>query len=230
MSSNYQYPRTEFDPKPRRRFRLGARGWLLAITAFVILLDRLTKFWVDRHLALGATITVIPRVFRISHVLNTGAAFSVFSESASPEKVRTALVLFSVFAALMVFVMLWRVGRTFTVTSVALALILGGALGNLYDRIHYHFVIDFLEVHIVHYHWPDFNIADSCIVIGACLLITRNLPPPARVLNQSLPPNARLPRTASDDSRVTPIQLPLPPQSQLPHPPPRPHLCRPESH
>jgi signal peptidase II len=151
--------------------RLGARGWLLLITAFVILFDRLTKYWVDRHLSLGATITVIPRVFRISHVLNTGAAFSVFSESASPQTVRNALVIFSVLAVVMVFVMLWRVGRTFSVTSVALALILGGALGNLYDRIHYHFVIDFLEVHIVNYHWPDFNIADSCIVIGACLLL-----------------------------------------------------------
>jgi signal peptidase II len=144
---------------------------LFCITAFVILLDRLTKYLVDRHVPTGGGISVIPRIFRISHVLNTGAAFSFFAESTSPEKVRTALVLFSVFAAIMVFVMLWRVGREFTVTSVALALILGGALGNLYDRIHYHFVIDFLEVHIVHYHWPDFNIADSCIVIGACLLL-----------------------------------------------------------
>ncbi len=67
--------------------------------------------------------------------------------------------------------MLWRAGRTLNLTAFALALILGGALGNLYDRIHYHFVIDFLEVTIVHYHWPDFNVADSCIVIGACLLI-----------------------------------------------------------
>ena len=57
--------------------------------------------------------------------------------------------------------MLWRIGRTFTLTSVALALILGGALGNLYDRIRLPYVIDFLEVHIVHYHWPDFNVADS---------------------------------------------------------------------
>jgi signal peptidase II len=56
-------------------------------------------------------------------------------------------------------------------TSVALALILGGALGNLYDRVMYSHVVDFLEVHIVRYHWPDFNVADSCIVIGACLLL-----------------------------------------------------------
>ena len=95
----------------------------------------------------------------------------MFAESASPETVRNGLILFSIFAAVMVGVMLWRAGRTITPTSVALALILGGALGNLYDRIRYHYVIDFIEVHIIHYHWPDFNVADSCIVIGACLLL-----------------------------------------------------------
>src|SRR5258706_497728 len=82
----------------------------------------------------------------IPHVLNTGAAFSMFAESTSPETVRNCLILFSIFAAIVVFVMLWRAGTALNPTSVALALILGGALGNLYDRIRYHFVIDFLEV------------------------------------------------------------------------------------
>ena len=72
---------------------------------------------------------------------------------------------------LIVFVLLWRTGRKLTLTSVALALILGGALGNLYDRIRFHHVVDFLAVRIYHYNWPDFNVADSCIVIGACLLL-----------------------------------------------------------
>ena len=63
------------------------------------------------------------------------------------------------------------VGRSFSLTSVALALIFGGALGNLYDRIRYHHVVDFLAVKIVRYNYPDFNVADSCIVIGACLLL-----------------------------------------------------------
>jgi signal peptidase II len=62
-------------------------------------------------------------------------------------------------------------------TSIALSLILGGAMGNLYDRFQYHHVVDFLEVHIVHYHWPDFNVADSCIVVGACLLLLEMLWP-----------------------------------------------------
>ena len=89
-------------------------------------------------------------------------------------------IAFSVVAVVVLFGMLMRVGRQLTLTSTALALILGGAFGNLYDRIKYHYVIDFLEVHVVHYHWPDFNVADSCIVIGACLLLIEIFRPQAR--------------------------------------------------
>ncbi len=71
--------------------------------------------------------------------------------------------------------MLLRIGRRITATTFGLALILGGAIGNVYDRIRTGAVIDFLEVHIVHYHWPDFNVADSCIVIGGILLVLHSL-------------------------------------------------------
>ena len=147
------------------------RGLVLAISAFVVILDRITKHIVAQQLPNGQTYTVIPGVFRISDVHNTGAAFSMFAENASPVTVRNILIAFSVVAVIVLFGMLWRIGRHLTVTSVALALILGGAFGNLYDRVRYHYVIDFLEVHILHYHWPDFNVADSCICIGACLLL-----------------------------------------------------------
>ncbi len=70
-----------------------------------------------------------------------------------------------------------KLGRKFTLTTVALALVLGGAIGNDYDRIRFASVVDFLEVHIVHYHWPDFNVADSAIVTGACLLLLDALLP-----------------------------------------------------
>jgi len=110
-------------------------------------------------------------------VLNTGAAFSLFESIKSPLLVRNMLVGFSVLAILVVIVLLWRMGRGFTATSFALALILGGAAGNLYDRIRYAHVVDFLEVRIVHYHWPDFNVADSAIVVGACLLLLEILRP-----------------------------------------------------
>ena len=83
----------------------------------------------------------------------------------------------SIAAVEVVLALLWRMGRAVTLTSVALALILGGALGNLYDRVKFAYVVDFLEVHIIHYHWPDFNVADSCIVVGACLLLLEMLRP-----------------------------------------------------
>ena len=147
------------------------RPSLFLISALVIALDQFTKFLIIKNVRSGQHITIIPRVFRITHVLNTGAAFSFLDESAHPEAVRYGLIAFSIFAVSVVGAMIWRTGRELSITGVALALILGGALGNLYDRVVHHFVIDFLEVHIIHYHWPDFNVADSCICIGACLLL-----------------------------------------------------------
>lgn len=157
--------------RPSMDARKDFRPWLLVIAAIVIVLDRLSKMWIVKHVERGTFITVIPKVFRISQVHNTGAAFSMFAESLSPLVVRNVLIGFSIVAVIVVLGMIWRVGRSFTGTGIALALILGGALGNLYDRITLSYVVDFLEVTIVHYHWPDFNVADSAIVAGACLLL-----------------------------------------------------------
>jgi signal peptidase II len=150
---------------------------MFLIAALVVVLDRVTKLWIVGHIRAGSAIVVISRVFRLTHVLNTGAAFSMFESSASPLLVRNLLIAFSIAAIVVVLVLIWRMGRTVTLTAVALALILGGAVGNLYDRVRYHFVVDFLDVHIVHYHWPDFNVADSAIVVGACLLLLEMLQP-----------------------------------------------------
>ena len=166
MSATYETAPPTINTKPKDK-----RGLVLAISVLVVIIDRITKHIVAQQLPNGQTFTVIPGIFRISDVHNTGAAFSMFAENASPVTVRNILIAFSAVAVIVLFGMLWRVGRYLTLTSVALALILGGAFGNLYDRVVYHYVIDFLEVRIVHYHWPDFNVADSCIVIGACLLL-----------------------------------------------------------
>ena len=160
---------------PRTR---DARGMLFAIAALVILLDRITKLLIYTRLHTGNAISLIDGVLRITHVRNTGAAFSIFQDTADPTHVRYALVGFSVFAVVVVLAMMLRIGHKLTATSVALALILGGALGNLYDRLRYAYVIDFIEVHIGSFHWPDFNVADSCIVIGACLLLIEIFKPP----------------------------------------------------
>jgi len=156
------------------------RDWrwlMIVIAAVIVALDRVTKQWIVKNILPGSAIVVWPHVFRLTHVLNTGAAFSMFEDAKSQVLVRECLVGFSVLAVIVVLVLIWKMGRAISVTSVALALILGGAIGNLYDRAKLHYVVDFLEVHIVHYHWPDFNVADSAIVVGACLLLLEMLRP-----------------------------------------------------
>jgi signal peptidase II len=157
--------------------------WLLLLSAAVIFLDRLTKTWVTLRIPMGGAIPVVPHVLRITHWTNEGAAFSLFANSASPNTVRWALISFSSLAALVVLFLLIRLGDRFTLTTVALALVFAGALGNVHDRILYGSIVDFIEVHIFTYHFPDFNVADSSIVTGACMLLLDSLLPkrtPAR--------------------------------------------------
>jgi signal peptidase II len=154
---------------------LDMRGWLFGLSAFIVALDRITKHWVSAHIEEGSAITIIPHVFRISHVLNAGAAFSMFTDSPHPERTRWMLTAFSILAAIVVLIVLLRVGRRISMTALSMALVLGGAIGNVWDRLRTGTVIDFLEVHIVHYHWPDFNVADSAIVIGGILLLLDSL-------------------------------------------------------
>jgi signal peptidase II len=151
--------------------------WLLAISALVLVADRMSKIWVDRHVPMGGGIPIIPRILRITHWTNDGAAFSLFADSASPHTVRWVLISFSLLAAIVVLGAMVRLGSRFTLTTVALALVFAGALGNVHDRIAYGSVVDFIEVHIFSYHWPDFNVADSSIVIGACMLMLDSLLP-----------------------------------------------------
>lgn len=152
--------------------RTSLRDWrlpLFSLSLVIIVLDRITKLWVQKHIPEGEYIPVIPHVFRLSHVLNEGAAFSLFND-APANPTRWALTSFSVVAAIVVAAILFRVGRRISLTAFGLALVLGGAIGNAWDRIQYKMVTDFLEVKIIHYHWPDFNLADSAIVVGGILL------------------------------------------------------------
>ena len=141
------------------------------LSLLVVAADRWTKWLASRRIELGDHVTVIAHIFAISHVENPGAAFSLFNDSSSPGRVRWMLLVFSLLAAVAVLVALLKLGRRISATTIALALILGGALGNAYDRLRFGYVIDFLEVHIVHYHWPDFNVADSAIVVGGIMLL-----------------------------------------------------------
>jgi signal peptidase II len=151
------------------------RPVLLAIAVLVFVADRLSKLWVQHHVLYGRGIVIIPRVFRISHVMNTGAAFSLFADANHQNWVRTGLIVFSAIAILVMLWLIWKYGRELSITTFAFALILGGAAGNMFDRIKLGEVVDFLEVHIRHYHYPDFNLADSAIVVGGVLIFLGSL-------------------------------------------------------
>ena len=147
-----------------------ARTIHFILALIVILLDRWSKRMVAARIALYTHIQIIPGLFRITHTENTGAAFSLFADSPSHWKT-TLLIGFSLVAMVVVSVLLWKQARALSITGVALLLILGGAVGNLWDRIASGRVVDFLLVYVKQYQWPVFNLADSAIVIGASLLV-----------------------------------------------------------
>jgi signal peptidase II len=146
------------------------RKFHFLIALFVVLLDRATKWAVAKNISLHDSIQLIPHVFYLTHVENRGAAFGLFADSPSEWKIGM-LILFSVIAMIIVSTLLWRSGHAMTTTGVGLSLILGGAIGNLWDRLVSGRVVDFLLVYIGSYQWPAFNAADSAIVIGAGLLV-----------------------------------------------------------
>ena len=147
------------------------RKYHIIIAAMVVVLDRFTKGLVAQRISLHESVDVIPGLFRLTHVQNPGAAFGLFSESSSEWKV-AMLILFSVAALAVVSALLWKNGKAMNATAIALSLVFGGALGNLWDRVLSGRVIDFLDFHIGSHHWPAFNVADSAIVVGALLLLS----------------------------------------------------------
>jgi len=146
------------------------RKYHFLITLSVIVLDRLTKWTIARRLSLHDGIQVIPGFFRIIHAENPGAAFGIFADSPAQWKIGL-LISFSVIALLIVASLLWKNSHRLTTTGIGLSLILGGAIGNLWDRIVSRHVVDFLLFYVGQYQWPAFNVADSAIVVGAGLLV-----------------------------------------------------------
>ena len=147
------------------------RKYFFGIAIVVLLLDRLTKWAVASNIALRDSIVVIPGFFHLTRVENPGAAFGLFADSAVQWKIG-ALVSFSVVALIVVTALLWKNSHSLSTTTIGLSLILGGAMGNLWDRMMSGRVVDFLDFYVGSYHWPAFNVADTAIVIGAILLIS----------------------------------------------------------
>jgi signal peptidase II len=150
-------------------FKLQGRLPYLLLVAATLLLDRWTKALIQSRFALNESISVIDGLFNITYVRNTGVAFGIFDPIASPAK-SVLLSVFTAFAALAVITYSVRSPAKNRLLQIALGLILGGALGNLYDRLAYGYVVDFLEFYIGNYHWPSFNVADAAITTGVILL------------------------------------------------------------
>lgn len=165
----------------RRRNTLG-RGrvaFAAAITGGVVLLDQVTKLWADRTLAGNPPFTVIENFFHFTYHRNTGGVFGLFAGSTSMGR-RLFFVTFSCLALVLVLHLIREWGRDSLLSLSALALISGGALGNLVDRVAYGEVIDFIDWHWYGHHWPTFNIADSSITVGTALLVFTVLRTPSQ--------------------------------------------------
>jgi len=147
------------------------RKYHILIATLVLAVDRITKWAIVQRITLHDSLDVVPGLFRLTHVQNQGAAFGLFSDSPSEWKV-AMLIMFSIGALAVVSALLWKNGNAMNVTAIALSLVFGGAVGNLWDRVAAGRVVDFLDFYVGSHHWPAFNVADSAIVIGAILLLS----------------------------------------------------------
>jgi len=140
------------------------------IALSITLLDQVSKFYVQKTLRLGQVVPVIPSFFNLTYVLNPGAAFGFLS--GAPAAIRHPLfTAISIVAVLFIIYYRARHRQMRLLPSVGLACILGGAVGNLIDRLRLGMVVDFLDFYYGAYHWPAFNVADSAITIGVALMI-----------------------------------------------------------
>ena len=169
-----------------RETAASIRRWLpFLIAAFVVAFDRLTKIYIQGHFSSLDAVSVIPGWFRIVHTENPGAAFGMLADG---DPVIRSVILVGVSVVVLVFVVSTLLKRSSslggTLTRLALGFILGGALGNLYDRVVLGTVTDFLEVYNGNWTFPAFNIADSAITVGAVLLLIDLLRPTQKRLPQ----------------------------------------------
>lgn len=145
----------------------------IATLCGVVGADQLTKLLIVRSFALYESREIIPGFFNLTYLVNNGAAFSILA--GQPALWRQAFFITAAAIALILIGVAQRsFGRQSKVYSLALALIAGGAIGNLIDRIRLGHVIDFLDVYAGSYHWPAFNVADSAICIGVALFLIKN--------------------------------------------------------
>jgi signal peptidase II len=149
---------------------MGQRYLPFAAAVFVFALDRITKGVIRSHLSPWEAVNVIPRLFNIVHTENPGIAFGLLADLADPWR-SVLLIGLAILVLAIISGILLRAGAQNMLLRMGLALVMGGAVGNLFDRIVHGTVTDFVEVHMGEHYFPAFNVADSAITIGACLLL-----------------------------------------------------------
>lgn len=148
---------------------MSAKGKIVSgLLVFIVLLDQISKFIVDRTMPLNHSIPVIENLFSLTYIRNTGAAFGILAGSHAAFRL-PFLIFFSLLAIAFIVMMLRRLQESERGLMIALTFILGGAIGNLVDRVVYGEVIDFLDFYWSRFHWPAFNFADSFITVGVMI-------------------------------------------------------------
>ncbi len=162
-----------------REFWNNKYGRLLLIAGTIVIADQITKAVVLAEMALYESINIIPGFFSLTHIHNPGGAFGFLAQQDSAVRVAVFLVASTVAIGL-IFIFYRQIPRSHPVLASGLALIFGGAIGNLIDRLRFGKVVDFLDFYIGNLHWPAFNVADSAIVVGVTIflvhLVFRKLP------------------------------------------------------
>jgi len=149
--------------------RLAGFRWTW-LSLGVVLLDQVTKYLLERFTAPGQVHQIIPGLLNLVNARNPGVAFSILADFDS-DWLRPALIAFSLAAIGLLGWLLWSGRAGGTLTRWGLALALGGAAGNVVDRLLFGAVFDFIDVHVRHWHWPAFNVADSAITIGLIFVV-----------------------------------------------------------
>jgi len=147
-------------------------GRWYSLAVLIVVLDQLTKQWVSSSFSYGESLELLP-FLNLTLVHNMGAAFSFLSDAGGWQRWFFAIV--SLIVSVVLIFWLSRLPARQYLLATALALVLGGAVGNLWDRVFLGYVVDFVDVYYQKYHWPAFNVADTAITIGAILLILKSL-------------------------------------------------------
>ncbi len=148
------------------------------IASLVIFVDQVTKFAITRALFVGERVEVISGILRLTHVRNSGAIFGILKGSS------TYLTIFSVAATIFLIGVIYLARRTSALMKFSLGLLLGGAVGNLIDRLRLGEVVDFIDIGVGSLRWPSFNIADAAVTVGVLLILFQTLATPREKVHE----------------------------------------------